>query len=143
MAYSDLAALRKRVPEQVLIDLTDDDDLGQVGQAVVDQAIADADAEINTYLSERYALPVSPVTDQVQLLSLSLAVENLYGRNPGLDVPEAVVRAAKNARALLGKIADGMALPGVAEKNDTGTGNSGAMFVAPDRLFTRDSLKGM
>ncbi len=144
MAYSDLTGLRQRMPEQTLIDLTDDVGAGAIDEDVTDRAIADADTEIDSYIAGRYAVPVSPVPDLLQRLSLDLAVEILYGRRPDLDMPEGVKTAAKNARALLVRIAAKQAhLPGVAEMDNSGTGSAGALFVGPGRLFTRETLKGM
>ncbi len=144
MAYSDLASLRQRMPEQVIIDLTDDQHTGLVNEEPVDRAIADADTEIDSYLAGRYSVPVDPVPALLQRLSLDLSVESLYGRQPALDMPEAVKTAAKNARALLARIAAKDAhLPGVAETDNSGGTAAGAVFSGPGRLFTRDSLKGM
>lgn len=144
MAYSDLAALQQRMPEQTLIDLTDDTGAGTVDEDVIGRAIADADTEIDSYLYGRYPVPVDPVPALLQRLSLDLSVEILYGRRPDLDMPEAVKAAAKNARALLARIAAKDAhLPSVAEADTSGTSSAGAVFVAEDRLFTRTSLKGM
>jgi phage gp36-like protein len=144
MAYSDLTTLQQRMPEQVIIDLTDDQHTGLVNEDPVDRAIADADTEIDSYLAGRYPVPVDPASALLQRLSLDLSVEILYGRRPDLDMPEAVKTAAKNARALLARIAAKDAhLPGVAEADTSGTSSSGAMFIGNERLFTRDSLKGM
>ena len=144
MAYSDLAALQQRMPAQTLIDLTDDAGGGVVNEDVTGRAIADADTEIDSYLAGRYPVPVDPVPALLQRLSLDLSVESLYGRQPALDMPEAVKTAAKNARALLARIeAKDAHLPGVAEAGASGTSSSGAMFIGDNRLFTRDSLKGM
>lgn len=144
MAYSDLAALRQRMAEQTLIDLTDDAGGGAVDQEVIDRVIGDADTEIDSYLARRYRVPVDPVPALLQRLSLDLSVEILYGRRPDLDMPEAVKSAAGNARTLLARIAAKKAhLPGVAEADDSGTSNAGAVFSGPGRLFSRDSLKGM
>ncbi len=144
MAYSDLASLRQRMPEQTLIDLTDDVGAGAVNEDVTNRAIADADTEIDSHLAGRYPVPVDPAPDLLQRLSLDLAVEILYGRRPDIEEPKAVVNAAQNARKLLARIAAKEAhLPGVAETAASGASSSGAMFTGPDRLFTRDSLRGM
>jgi len=141
--YSDLAALQQRLPEQTIIDLTDDADTGVVDSDVVDRAITDADTEIDSRLStnSRYTVPVDPVPALLVRLSLDLAIEILYGRRPDLDTPEAVIRAAKNARSLLSDIAAKKAdLPGVAEATSS-TSSAGASFTANDRLFTRDKMR--
>lgn len=144
MAYSDLTALQQRMPEQTLIDLTDDAGAGVVNQEVIDRTIGDADTEIDSYLAGRYLVPVSPIPALLQRLSLDLAVEILYGRKPELDLPEAVKAAAKNARSLLARIAAKDAhLPGVAEADNSGSTAAGAVFTGNGRLFTRTTLKGM
>lgn len=144
MAYSDLAALQQRMPAQTLINLTDDAGAGAVDEDVVDRVIADADAEIDSYIAGRYAVPVDPVPAMLRLLSLNISVEILYGRRPDLDLPEAVKTAAKNARALLARIAAKDAhLPGVAEADKSGSAAAGGVFSGNGRLFTRESLKGM
>lgn len=144
MAYSDLSALQQRMPEQTLIDLSDDIGAGAIDQEVVDRAIADADTEIDSYLAGRYPVPVEPVPALLQRLSLDLAVEIFYGRRPDLDMPEAVKAAARNARALLARIAAKDAhLPGVAEMDNSGSVAAGAMFIGSGRLFSREKLKDM
>ncbi|GAB6191150.1 gp436 family protein [Desulfocastanea catecholica] len=142
--YSDLTALKDRLPEQTVIDLTDDGGLGVVDAGVVDRAITDADTEIDSKIGGRYPVPVAPVPALLQRLSLDLAIEILYARRPDLDTPEAVIRAAKNARLLLSEIAANKAsLPGVAEATTATATGGGASFTANERLFTRSRMGGL
>jgi phage gp36-like protein len=142
--YSDLIALKERLPEQTIIDLTDDAGLNVVDPEGVDRAIGDADTEIDAKIGGRYTVPVTPVPPLLQRLSLDLAIEILYGRRPDLETPEAVIRAAKNARLLLSEIAAGKAsLPGVAEDTTDSTSGAGASFTANERLFTRSRMGGL
>ncbi len=137
MAYATATELIERIAEQTVIDLTDDAGLGAINTDAVDRAFADADTEIDSYLKRRYPVPVAPVPALLQRLSLDLAIEGLFTRRPHIDTPEAVVRAAKNARALLASIAANKAdLPGVSEGLADGR-PSGASFSADNRLFTR------
>lgn len=143
MAYATATELIERIAEQTVIDLTDDAGLGVINTDAVDRAFADADTEIDSYLAGRYPVPVSPAPVLLTRLSLDLATEGLYARRPHSDTPEAVVRAAKNARALLASIAaNKAALPGVSEGLADGR-LSGASFSADGRLFTRASQRGL
>ena len=144
MAYATLTELLQRLDEQNVILLTDDTMAAAINTDAVDRAFADADTEIDSYISARYAVPVSPVPALLQRLSLDLAIEGLYTRRPHVVTPEAVVRAAKNARSLLAMIAANKAdIPGVAEADTSGTSSAGASFDAGERLFTRTSMRGL
>jgi len=144
MPYATLTELLERLDEQTVILLSDDTLSGEVNSDAVERAFADADTEIDSYIGGRYAVPVDPVPALLQRLSLDLAIEGLYTRRPHVDTPEAVVRAAKNARSILAQIAANKAeIPGAAEADNSGTTAAGASFVAGDRLFTRTSMRGM
>ena len=141
--YTSLTSILQRMPEATLIALTDDQGSGVVDQSVVDRAISDADSEINSRLGKRYTTPVDPVPTLLQRLSLDLAIEIIYSNRPDVETPEAIVRAAKNARQLLVDIGNKKAdLPGQAEAVAP-TAASGASFSASGRLFNRASLRGM
>ena len=143
MSYATLTELLERIPEGVLIDLTDDDAAGVVDTDKVDRAIGDADTEIDSYLGRRYPLPIEPAPPLLVRLSLDLATEVLYGRRAHVDTPEAVTRAARTARSILADIAVRKAdLPGLADTT-AGAGPSGASFSADGRLFTRSSQRGL
>lgn len=144
MAYATLAELLQRIDERTIIGLTDDAKTGAVDADAVERAFADADTEIDSYIGGRYAVPVDPVPALLQRLSLDLGIEGLYTRRPHVPTPEAVTRAAKNARILLANIAANKAtIPGIAEMDTSGAATAKASFVAEGRLFTRTSLRGM
>jgi phage gp36-like protein len=87
MAYCALDDLKKLLPEERIIELTDDEDLGTVNQARVDEAISQADAEIDGYLGERYSVPLTAVPAVVKKLSVDMAVYHLYSRRAE-EMPE-------------------------------------------------------
>lgn len=74
-----------------LAELSDQDGLlsGAVNHTTVTEAIAEADAEMNSYIGHRYAVPLSPVPDIVKLKSASWAARvlrrNLYNGQPLQD----------------------------------------------------------
>lgn len=72
-----------------LVQLSDQDGSGAVDAGVVANAIAEADAEINSYIGHRYAVPLSPVPDIIKLKSAAWAARvlrrNLYNGQPLAD----------------------------------------------------------
>ena len=85
MAYCTESDIEKQLPPANLIELSDDDGNGVADIGVVSQAIADADAEIDSYLSGRYTMPFSPVPDRIRQISVDIAIWNLYSRRTVLD----------------------------------------------------------
>jgi len=104
MPYSTLADLKNQLSEDQLIQLTDDENLGVVNQAVIDKAIVDADAEIDSYLAGRYTVPLSPIPPLVARFSADLAIYNLYSRR--MAVPDQRKDRRDNGVRLLKMLAD-------------------------------------
>ncbi|MBV6343462.1 DUF1320 domain-containing protein, partial [Candidatus Magnetobacterium casense] len=69
MPYSTLADIKKLIPEDSVIQLTDDEGLGVTNQTRIDEAIAGADGEIDSYCGSRYTVPFSPVPDIFLMMS--------------------------------------------------------------------------
>ena len=127
------ADLARKVSNNQLIQLTDDAKTGAIITSVVDNCIADAEAMIDSYLSTRYTVPLSPVTALVKALAVDLTVCRLYERRQ--RVPKDVEEACKAAKELLAKITTGdiPLAPTAPKEGDT---------FGPERLFTRDTMKG-
>lgn len=142
MPYCVLSDILAIVPEAKLLQLTDDSGLGAVDSDRVDQAAADASSEIDGYLAARYAVPVNPVPDLVRKLAVDLVVYNLYARRVN-EVPESHKDRYKNAIRLLENIAKGVVTLGTLNPPEEApaVASSGAAFIAPTRVFSRDSLK--
>jgi phage gp36-like protein len=91
-----------RLPRQNLIQLTDDEMLGEVdaddaNSAInkrVQDAITNAVGEIHFYLSGRYAVPLDPVPEVITGICVALAVFNLFMRRNAVDVQNAIVDTA-------------------------------------------------
>ena len=98
MAYCTQSDIEKQLPSERLITLTDDDGDDIPDTGVIDEAIADADEEIDSYLAARYTVPVSPVPGIVKKLSVDIAIWNLYARRTVQDDNrEKRYQAARNA----------------------------------------------
>jgi phage gp36-like protein len=78
MPYCAEQDLIDRYGEQELLQLSDRDSDGTADPEVIAQALADADAEIDGYLRDRYALPLSPVPPSLTLAACRIARYQLY-----------------------------------------------------------------
>ncbi|MBT0665763.1 DUF1320 family protein [Geobacter pelophilus] len=132
----------KRIPEQTLIQLTDDQGLGQIDTAVVDGIISDADELIDGYIRERYELPLANVPGMLKTLSVDISVYNLYGRRPEFETPKAVNDKHGVALKILMSIQKGEIKLGIAGAVSPASTSSPARAKAstPTRIFTDDNL---
>lgn len=137
MAYCTQADIQEEVTESVLIELTDDERLGVVNAARVSKAITAADTEIDSYLAQRYPVPMTEGLALLKDCSINLALERLHLRRPGSLLDDRKERIA-HVRKLLTDIAIGRASLGV---TPAPTEEGGGTFSAGERKFTRDKLK--
>ena len=87
----------------------------------VDEAIADAEAEINAVLAVRYTLPLSsPYPTIVVALAKRLTRWRLYDRQPG-EPPPSVVKSFERDRDILRQLRKGEALPGLNTAGEVAT----------------------
>ena len=143
MPYCAIEDIKKLLPEADLVQLTDDEGAGSVHQGRVEEAIAQADADIDSYLGAKYNVPLSPAPAVVRKLSVDIAVYNLYSRRLE-KVPETRSERYKNAVRMLEGIAKGTIAIGAATV-PTAAGDAGgpeATKPAKDRIFTRTTLEG-
>ena len=133
---------RNRIPESVLIQLTDDENLGVVDEAVVNGAIADADEVIDGFARGRYPLPLTPVPGIVRTWSMDIATYGLYGRRAAFEPPKTVAERYTTALKLLERVQDGkLKLSDDEPVVEVGAGSAGEVLAA-NRVFSRDNLKG-
>lgn len=152
MPYCTLDDIKQLLPEDVLIQLTDDEALNPaainpqtpahapiIGR--VEEAIETADAEVDGYCAVKYTVPLSPVPPVVSKLSVELAIYYLYSRR---TIPEKIEKRYDKAVARLKDIARGLLTLGVdPEPVASASADSAATNkTTGDRVFTRDSLKG-
>lgn len=141
MAYCTQNDILDQMDEDVLIQLTDDDDAGVVDADVVTQKIADADALIDGYCGTKYkdSVPFDPVPALVLKFSVDIAIYNLYGRRKG--APEDRRTRYKDAVEFLKGVAKGENSLG---ENDPAAGETSFELSTnnPDRIFTRSKMSG-
>jgi phage gp36-like protein len=142
MNYCTIDDLQKIVPEQDLIELTDDMIPAEsVITANVDKAIADAGEMIDGYLRSRYSLPLTPAPGLINTLACDIAVYRLYARRVKLTPPEGVTERYKNALKLLGQIQKGEISLGAGSSPTSEASNDSVSVSAADRLFTRQTME--
>lgn len=97
------------VPQQTLIDLTQDDtEVQDFDVDIVNSAIKYASDKIDAAIRGRYPLPLPQKVDLLKDLALDLVRHRLYSRRPdGNDLPDAVKEGKKSAEADLVKISRG------------------------------------
>jgi phage gp36-like protein len=140
MAYSVKGDIVEKLPEDVLIGLTDDAGIGAVDDSVVDRAIADADATIDAHCGKRYTVPLSTVPPMIRQVSVDLAIFNLYARRD-IDPPDVRKDKYKEALRFLEKVLGGRIDLGAATPVPTNSGSS-VTISSEDRVFSRTKLDG-
>lgn len=137
MAYATTQDIIDRLGEGATLRVADDG-TGQVEVGRLQQAVTEAEGEVNSYLMLRYSVPVSPVPAMVKNVTLDLAVYRLFLWR-GYDQEEDVeVRTARNdAIAWLDKVARGIVSLGTA----TPAKDFGARMDGADRVFSRDKMR--
>lgn len=106
MSYAALQDMIDRFGEQELVQRTDRTDNAAIDTVVLGRALADADAEIDSYLATRYTLPLSSTPTVVNRLACEIARYRLFDDG----VPETVRVRYQDAVSLLKRLASGEVL---------------------------------
>ncbi len=142
MPYCTQSDILRKLDEARLVQLTDDEGLGQVNAGRVEQAIADADALIDGYVGSRHAVPLSPVPAIIKTYSVAIAVYFLYGRRD--RVPESRAQDYQDAVRFLELVAAGKVSLGAEDPEGSPPSAMRPEFSVenPERAFTRAAMKG-
>lgn len=125
MTYATLQTMLERFGDEELIQRTDRHGSGQLDVQVMARALADADAEVNSYLAVRYALPLAGVPTALARVAADIARYRLYDDG----VPETVRKRYEDAVALLKRMASGDVKLVLDGDGQGGTGTGGAQLV--------------
>jgi phage gp36-like protein len=111
--YSDLIALKKYMPEQVILQLSDDNNVGSICEEIVDDAIGQGQRFIDGYLRGRYpaGMADADVPDLIKDICTTLACYNLYRRKLQTTLPEALSKEYSTAIQTLKDIQSGKITP--------------------------------
>src|SRR5215472_15418805 len=139
MAYATRDDVLARYQADVVERICFDNDIDEADLDKLERALEDAAAEIDSYVSTRYPVPVNPVPLILRNMNVDLA---LYSAALTADkLFDELSRRAENWRKHLVMIAKGTAGLGVREDSSPtdpqpaiGTGSSTAMFVRSQRV---------
>ncbi|OPX20371.1 MAG: hypothetical protein BZ151_04395 [Desulfobacca sp. 4484_104] len=138
MAYCSQEDLLKMIPEEELAEITSESG-GIPDPAIVAEAIAQADSEIDVYCAVRYAVPFDPVPSLVKSLSVDVAAYHLYSRRS--VAPEVRRQKYEDAITLLKAISQGTAVLSMSSGVLTPNGREVAELTSQPRQFSRSSLE--
>ncbi|MFP3866880.1 MAG: gp436 family protein [Desulfobacteraceae bacterium] len=134
MAYCSQDDLLKMIPLEELAEITSESG-GTPDPAVVAEAIAKADSEIDSYCAVQYLVPFAPVPDRVRSLSVDIALYHLYSRRS--VAPMVRRQKYEDAMAQLKAIAQGTAVLNIAGNPATATGREVSELASETRVFSR------
>ncbi|PIP98548.1 MAG: hypothetical protein COW76_20515 [Shewanella sp. CG18_big_fil_WC_8_21_14_2_50_42_11] len=127
MTYCTVADMQTRFDEWELIGLSNPG--GQaIDAAVIEQAIVDAEAEIESYLGGRYALPLNPVPKVLNRIACTLARYYLHDG----QLNEAADKAYQDALRFLKDVAKGLVKLGVDTDGAEATSTSQTVKMQSD-----------
>lgn len=110
---------------------------------IIEEAIGDADGEIDGYLVKRYPVPLSSIPKVINKFSKDIAVYNLFSR-VGIDEGEKeknYLNRYKTAVRFLENVAKGIVDIGIID--NTKKANTGFSVNSSNRLFSRNNMRGM
>lgn len=139
MAYAALNELIARHGETELVQITDVTRSGSIDLAIVNRAIADADAEIDSYLAARYTLPLVTIPTALGRIACDVVRYRLYDKK----APEEVRKRYEDAVKWLSAVASGsrdLGLPPAQKPAQTG---GAVLFSGGGRVFSRGTLEDL
>lgn len=144
MAYCTLDDLKKYLPEEDLVQLTDDAGTGAIDPAKTAEAIAAADALIEGYTRGRYVVPFDPVPDLIRQLSARLTLYELFNRKQALKVPDQIRKTYEDQLNLLDRLRKGEVTLNVTAVSAGGVASDyRTSKTDSDRIFTKTTLDRM
>ncbi len=136
MAYCTQSDIEKRIGTADLAALADYDGDGSADADVVTAAIGDACSLMDSYLSVRFAVPVSPVPDVLRTRAVNLAVYFLrLGRD---SATEDVRRQQEDDIAWLQHVVAGGVSLGIEPSATEGDRAPDVHYESQPRIFGRD-----
>lgn len=147
MAYSTVEDLKAIIPEQHLINLTNDSALAsEINTIKINDAIEYADELINSYLRNKYVLPLKFIPQIIVQLSSDIAVYRLYSRRPQ-ELPKHIQTNYDEAKKILEKIQKEQILLDLPSEHPNQEVTKSANMIktnktASSKMFSDSFLKG-
>lgn len=140
MTYATLDQLKDRYGEQMLVMLTDRDEVatGNIDTDVTDRALADTDAMINGFLQDRYVLPLAEVPPLLADIAQMIAIWKLHRH----EANDKIEKDYKEAMSLLDRIGKGSVRLPIDGVEPATSNTSGVRITDRARPLTAENLKG-
>jgi phage gp36-like protein len=144
MSYCSLSDIeKKRIPTDLLIQLTDEENLNTINEDTVNGCIDDAQVLFEGYVRGRYPLPLNPVPDLAASIVADLAAYGLFCLCPLFDMPKSIQERRDTALNLMARIQDGKMPLYEPATAPSGTGGNAVHVSGPARIFSRDSMRDL
>jgi len=145
MPYCTLEDLIEDIPEERIIELSDDSETPiSVNNDNIDKAISKADGDIDGYIGGRYSLPLTTIPNKIKDISVDLAIYYLWTRRPERKAPEEIRTKYSDGIKKLKDIQDGKFLLGIAQMGSSGLGITGSDVrtnkTSTDKKFSKSFL---
>lgn len=111
---------------------------------IAEQAVADADAEIDGYLAKRYKVPFAKTPQVINKFAKDIALTTWYQEKEWTKTnrEKTYLTRYNAAIAFLTKVAEGRISIGVSENNTEDAARIGFSMSNSPRLFSRGNMKG-
>lgn len=136
MPYATLQNLIDRFGETEIVQLTDRNGDDLIDTPVVDQALADADAEIDGHLQGRYTLPLPSKPKILVTYACDIARYRLYDER----APDQVRKRYEDAQKFLRAVSEGKVSLGLDTGSEPTPITGGPAHESPGRVFTHETL---
>lgn len=136
MTYATQADLEARFGAEEVLQLADRNGDGVIDAGVIDQALADADAEIDGHLGSRYQLPMAAVPQIIKVYACDIARYRLYANAATEEVRNRYLDALKYLRLA----AEGKVMIGPSSNGAAPIEAAGAEMVSDGRVFGREGF---
>jgi len=143
MTYATQQDLVDRFGAQELIQLTDRANMppSTIDDTVVTRALTDADALIDGYVGKVYDLPLPNPLPVLTKTAADIARYFLHGKAADKDSP--VTAAYNQALSWLKDVSKGLVALDDGGEEPAQAGDGAVRMRGPDRVFTRDTLRGL
>lgn len=138
MPYATQSNLIERFGKQELVDILPGEGPETINDSLVLVALEDASNEIDSYLAERYTLPLDVVPPILVQVACDVARYKYYA----CDVTDEVEKRYTARLEWLGKVAEGDAGLGISSEPAGSLGGGFTKKSQTDRIYTCDSLRG-
>lgn len=132
MGYCKIQDLIERFGNEELVEISDHENTGERNDVAVQQAIDDANAEIDGYLAGRYQLPMENPPQILAKVACDISRYNLYDEG----ATEAIEKRYNDAIRYLRSAAKGEVSLGVVQGAEV-QGASHSLIVSDRKIFSR------